>query len=740
MYTKAISGLGVSVTLFVLPVQAQTTYYVDGTCGDDSWSGLSSVCSAPDGPKATIGAGITAAADNDIVYVYRNVGGPGEGTYAEHITIDVTGLTLQGDTAGTRPTIGPTSGGNMVTISASGVTVKDFEISGKSGGPFAAGQGGREDGHAIYVSAPGTTTIEDCTVAFSKLSNILWNGDDGGGDDRIVIRNCNVHHADDPQADYPGGNIQIYDGGSTAAPHEIYGCETHSGGAGIYVSGTGDLFVTVSGCFLHGWAYWGHWAGHATYPETRVSGFGGGWRYTSWHIAGFWAGSSGGSGSKIDVHHNVVFGVRRGVRIEGITSGDVSIYNNTIVNPFNTSVYDYDGTIDAADIRKRTFGVCIPSGFGGTIANNIIAVTADNRANGDPGSATAPHYTPGITGYGIAFAEGLDVLTSGGTLGEGAHIDNNNVWGFVDADACTPPNCPEWETTASRNWGPGLEDCEDNTAEECTGNGSQDPKFADDFDPEDDEGSPDYHVDRPYERYADNYFLKSTAGSCHANHADVYTSTGWMKPGLGDCDSAPDDDDSPFFDANMGAFGGNAVEEIEADEGGTVTTYDTAVELTIDPGDLGDDETIAITEPATADPDVNILLGSTAEPGEAVAQYIFEPDDLTFDNPVTVTMVKDVTDLLPAQRATLEIYEYVDEPTNAFVPVPGNTCDVVEDPPDTFIATCTAQLDHFSVYAMVAPVNPIPTVSEWGMAVMTLLVLAAGTVVLTRRRRAVTAR
>ena len=36
------------------------------------------------------------------------------------------------------------------------------------------------------------------------------------------------------------------------------------------------------------------------------------------------------------------------------------------------------------------------------------------------------------------------------------------------------------------------------------------------------------------------------------------------------------------------------------------------------------------------------------------------------------------------------------------------------------------------------PVTGIPTVSEWGMAVMTLLVLSAGTIVLMRRRVATT--
>ncbi len=52
---------------------AQTTIHVNGPCGNDAWTGASPVCAAPDGPKRTIQAGISASADGDTVVVADGV-------------------------------------------------------------------------------------------------------------------------------------------------------------------------------------------------------------------------------------------------------------------------------------------------------------------------------------------------------------------------------------------------------------------------------------------------------------------------------------------------------------------------------------------------------------------------------------------------------------------------------------------------------------------------------------------
>lgn len=71
---RTLCALATSAVLFLTcGAMSQTTYYVNGSCGDDSWTGLSPVCEGPNGPKATIQAGIDAADHFDTVVVADGV-------------------------------------------------------------------------------------------------------------------------------------------------------------------------------------------------------------------------------------------------------------------------------------------------------------------------------------------------------------------------------------------------------------------------------------------------------------------------------------------------------------------------------------------------------------------------------------------------------------------------------------------------------------------------------------------
>ena len=77
---------------------------------------------------------------------------------------------------------------------------------------------------------------------------------------------------------------------------------------------------------------------------------------------------------------------------------------------------------------------------------------------------------------------------------------------------------------------------------------------------------------------------------------------------------------------------------------------------------------------------------------------------MTFNSPVTVTIVFDVSELTPQQRAALHFY-LRNETSQQFELVPGAICSVIQNPPGTFTAICTAELPHFSDYAAVFPAD-----------------------------------
>ena len=169
--------------------------------------------------------------------------------------------------------------------------------------------------------------------------------------------------------------------------------------------------------------------------------------------------------------------------------------------------------------------------------------------------------------------------------------------------------------------------------------------------------------------------------------------------GAGDvCDVCPSDPlDECIPDGSTGG-------EIDPNEGGTIETPDGKIRMEIEPNDLSETTTISITQVIPPDGEVDLMISPNAGAGkgQAIAVYDFEPDGFVFDEPITVTITVDVSDLKPNQRDNVGLFRR-ESGSNNFVLIEPIGCNTEEDPPGTFIKTCTIELDHFSTYALIVP-------------------------------------
>ena len=168
--------------------------------------------------------------------------------------------------------------------------------------------------------------------------------------------------------------------------------------------------------------------------------------------------------------------------------------------------------------------------------------------------------------------------------------------------------------------------------------------------------------------------------------------------GAGDvCDPCPNDA-TDTCDST-----GSAAEEIDPATGGTVMTPDGMLTLDVEPGELTSTETISVTEIMPGDPEVDLILGPNTGLGLTVAAYDLQPDGLNFNPTATLTIVADVSSLNATQRANLDLYIF-DDTTSSYVAL-GAVCVVTELPPGVFTAECTAEIMHFTDFAMIAPLD-----------------------------------
>lgn len=233
------------------------TIYVDAGCGDDSWTGLSPMCAAPNGPKRTIQAGIDVSLNEDSIRVSPGtytemidfggraihviaVAGPAftaiDGEWARHVARfengEGPGSVLEGFTIA-RGSAGGLDGGAIVMVDASPVIRRCVFLSSRDA----------ERGGAV-AALRGSPTFVDCRFeshAAGVSGGALWLGGAGGAP---AITRCVFR---DNSAGTIGGAIHISNPAANIAEslferNSTLDDEAGAGGA-IYVSDSGAVTI-----------------------------------------------------------------------------------------------------------------------------------------------------------------------------------------------------------------------------------------------------------------------------------------------------------------------------------------------------------------------------------------------------------------------------------------------------------------------------------------------------------------
>jgi len=144
--------------------------------------------------------------------------------------------------------------------------------------------------------------------------------------------------------------------------------------------------------------------------------------------------------------------------------------------------------------------------------------------------------------------------------------------------------------------------------------------------------------------------------------------------------------------------------------GGIVSSDDGSIVIDVAEDSIVIDTTIYAYVDETPVPDV--MIGDGVDSGIALATYEFGPDGTEFDPAALLTLVIDVTALSETERDAISIYRHEDtdgdgdiDTDDGFNEILGANCLVSEDPIGTFIATCTANIDHFSIYSIILVSN-----------------------------------
>ena len=191
-----LAGVLASVCLMSGAV-AQTTYYVNGSCGSDAWTGTSVVCAIPNGPKRTIQAGIDASVTGDTVIV-------ADGLYT-----------------------GP--GNRAIDFGGKDITVRS------TGGPLRCTIDAQRQGSIFILASgePATALIEGFTLTGATTSAIRCDGSSP------TIRNCVI---DNNWNGIFGGGLLCQNGADPTIEDCVLSNNLAGVGGGAYLDASNAVF------------------------------------------------------------------------------------------------------------------------------------------------------------------------------------------------------------------------------------------------------------------------------------------------------------------------------------------------------------------------------------------------------------------------------------------------------------------------------------------------------------------